>query len=163
MFPFDLGCPVNLRPEPQKGAVKRKFATTSNSEFSSTSLAPPSPFFSQGSHKKDILPPPPPPPPSPSTVTTKKTAFQKKSKKNEFCFNIPGDAFEQKVALVLKDPPTTHDMWMERLNITQEGADIISRLEQGTQAWLDSRKGRITGSNFGAAIGVNKYIDNKRR
>ena len=56
-----------------------------------------------------------------------------------------------------RDPPMTMEEWMQRLQVTQEQADAIKNYEQGTAAWLESRVGRITGSNFGAAIGVNKY------
>jgi putative phage-type endonuclease len=56
-----------------------------------------------------------------------------------------------------RNPPMTREEWMQRLEVTQEQAEAIKNYEQGTAAWLQSRVGRITGSNFGAAIGVNKY------
>lgn len=33
----------------------------------------------------------------------------------------------------------------------------ICNLEQGTEEWLNARKNRLTGSNFGAAVGHNKW------
>ena len=42
-------------------------------------------------------------------------------------------------------------------SLTQAEADAISNIPQGTQAWLNARKNRITASNFAAAIGRNKY------
>jgi putative phage-type endonuclease len=46
---------------------------------------------------------------------------------------------------------------LAELELTQEKADAISQIAQGSQEWLNARKSRITASNFGAAIGLNKY------
>lgn len=46
---------------------------------------------------------------------------------------------------------------LDGLQLTQEQANAISSIPQGTQPWLDARKNRITASNFGAAVGMNKY------
>lgn len=43
------------------------------------------------------------------------------------------------------------------LSMASEDASHASGLEQGTQAWLAARKFRITGSNFGAAVGRNPF------
>jgi len=51
----------------------------------------------------------------------------------------------------------TGEQFVSRLAVTQEKADIISNYEQKSEDWLDARKGRITASNFGSAIGKNKY------
>lgn len=46
---------------------------------------------------------------------------------------------------------------LERLAITPEQSAAISAIPQGTQPWLDARKNRLTASNFGAAVGMNRY------
>ena len=43
------------------------------------------------------------------------------------------------------------------LEITDEGRRHLAALEQGTTEWLDARRNRLTGSNFGAAAGHNKW------
>lgn len=53
--------------------------------------------------------------------------------------------------------PVTRDVWMARLQVTPEDAARIVAYNQGTREWLDSRVGRITSSNFGAAVGLNKF------
>lgn len=52
--------------------------------------------------------------------------------------------------------------WLNRLHVTPEQADEIRLYEQGSDAWLKSRVGRLTASNFGAASGVNKYTSPKQ-
>lgn len=47
--------------------------------------------------------------------------------------------------------------FIDRLIVTEEESMTISKYEQKSQAWLDARKGRITASNFGAAVGRNPY------
>ena len=56
--------------------------------------------------------------------------------------------------------PTDDDLdkWMQRLQVTAEQVDLISKYIQGSAEWLQSRVGRITASNFGAAMGVNMYM-----
>lgn len=49
------------------------------------------------------------------------------------------------------------DEWLARLHVTQAQADEIRLYDQGSQLWLQSRVGRVTASNFGAAAGMNKY------
>lgn len=56
-----------------------------------------------------------------------------------------------------RDPPITREEWLAQLEVTEEQARTIVNYEQGTPEWLASRVGRITSSNFGAAIGDNKY------
>lgn len=46
---------------------------------------------------------------------------------------------------------------VRNLSLTQTQADDIANIPQGTLAWLDARKHRLTASNFGAAVGMNKY------
>jgi hypothetical protein len=53
--------------------------------------------------------------------------------------------------------PLTAEAFVARLAITQERADVIERYEQRSEEWLEARKGRITASNFGSAVGRNKY------
>lgn len=53
--------------------------------------------------------------------------------------------------------PVTRDEWLQRLVVTPEEAARIVAYEQGTERWLQSRVGRITSSNFGAACGLNKH------
>jgi hypothetical protein len=43
------------------------------------------------------------------------------------------------------------------LEITDEGRRNLAALDQGTTEWLDARRNRLTGSNFGAAAGHNKW------
>ena len=59
--------------------------------------------------------------------------------------------------LVRRNPPLTREEWLRQLEVTEEQAAVIVNYEQGTPEWLASRVGRITSSNFGAAIGDNKY------
>lgn len=51
--------------------------------------------------------------------------------------------------------------WLARLHVTPEQAAAIQLYEQGSEPWLQSRVGRLTASNFGAASGVNKYTSPK--
>ncbi|MCH9715574.1 MAG: YqaJ viral recombinase family protein, partial [Gammaproteobacteria bacterium] len=51
----------------------------------------------------------------------------------------------------------TSQDFVARLSVTQEKAKQIEEYEQKSDEWLDARKGRMTASNFGAAIGLNKY------
>ncbi len=53
--------------------------------------------------------------------------------------------------------PTTPARILAGLEITATQAEAIANIPQGTQAWLDARKNRLTASNFGSAIGQNKY------
>lgn len=53
--------------------------------------------------------------------------------------------------------PVTREEWLARLVVTPEQAARIVAYEQGTREWLDSRVGRVTSSNFGAAVGLNKH------
>ena len=48
--------------------------------------------------------------------------------------------------------------FVEALAITAEEATRIANYTQGTPEWLKSRVGRITASNFGAAMGLNKFM-----
>jgi putative phage-type endonuclease len=84
-----------------------------------------------------------------------------------FSFTLPNDAGAvmdeppQKRARPLPSSPkpfVSRQDWLQRLETTQEEANAIARLEQGTGAWLKSREGRLTGSNFGAAAGMNKFM-----
>lgn len=61
------------------------------------------------------------------------------------------------VRLVPRDPPMSKEEWLAKLEVTPEQAATIVNYEQGSADWLQSRVGRITSSNFGAAIGTNKY------
>ena len=59
---------------------------------------------------------------------------------------------------VTREPAMTLDKWMLRLQVTPEQVESISKYTQGSPEWLQSRVGRITASNFGAAMGVNMYM-----
>lgn len=87
-----------------------------------------------------------------------------------FPFSFNGRSTQQVKSVVESAPkrqrmqvpnPVTRDQWVARLEVTQAQADTIACLEQGTSEWLKSREGRITGSNFGAAVGMNKYTSPK--
>lgn len=58
---------------------------------------------------------------------------------------------------VPRNPPLTKEEWLAKLDVTPEKAAEIVNYEQGSAEWLQSRVGRITSSNFGAAVGMNKY------
>lgn len=58
-------------------------------------------------------------------------------------------------------PLVTAEQFIARLAVTQEEVDIIERYEQKSAEWLNARKGLITASNFGSAIGVNKYTSKR--
>jgi putative phage-type endonuclease len=78
---------------------------------------------------------------------------------SDFPFIIP---FQHRSDDVVPPPqppsePITTDQVLERLQLTQEKADAISQIPQGSQPWLDARKNRLTASNFGAAVGLNRY------
>lgn len=51
----------------------------------------------------------------------------------------------------------TEEQFIARLQISEEESNRIEKYEQRSQLWLDARKGRLTASNFGAAVGHNKY------
>lgn len=55
----------------------------------------------------------------------------------------------------------TPEQFIQRLNVTQEQVDIIERYEQKSPEWLNARKGLITASNFGSAIGVNRHTSRR--
>jgi hypothetical protein len=48
--------------------------------------------------------------------------------------------------------------WLDRLSVTPEQAVEIAKYVQGSSEWLQSRVGRITASNFGAAAGLNTFM-----
>jgi putative phage-type endonuclease len=77
----------------------------------------------------------------------------------DFPFIIP---FKHKCVDVAPPPepprdPITRQQILDGLQLTQEQASAISAIPQGSQPWLDARKNRLTASNFGAAVGMNKY------
>jgi putative phage-type endonuclease len=43
------------------------------------------------------------------------------------------------------------------LEVTEEGRRSLAALDQGSPEWLEARRNRLTGSNFGAAAGHNKW------
>ena len=51
----------------------------------------------------------------------------------------------------------TEKQFVDRLTCSDTRLVEIEEYEQKSDAWLDARKGRITASNFGAAVGHNKY------
>jgi putative phage-type endonuclease len=70
-----------------------------------------------------------------------------------FQLDVPAVAEPRPRPTVLLTPEDV----LKSLEVTQEQADAIASIPQGTEAWLNARKNRITASNFGAAIGMNKY------
>lgn len=46
---------------------------------------------------------------------------------------------------------------LQSLFVTDEARAALAGLEQGTPEWLQARQNRLTGSNFGAAAGHNKF------
>lgn len=98
-----------------------------------------------------------------STATSKAKSKRATRPTSDFQFSLPDNQsaeLEESCKRAKRAPPTafvTREEWLQRLHTTQEQADEIAKLEQGTAAWLRSREGRLTGSNFGAAAGMNKY------
>jgi putative phage-type endonuclease len=88
---------------------------------------------------------------------------RKRSKKDDFPFVLPFKAIDVSVP----DPPrriivpnnerVSSDDILKSLEITQEESIRIAKIPQGSQAWLDFRMNRLTASNFGAAVGMNRY------
>lgn len=72
---------------------------------------------------------------------------------------------EQETSTTVPPPPAQRSQplpeskaaLMSALQLTPLEAASVSNIPQGTSAWLDVRKFRLTASNFGAAIGHNKY------
>lgn len=82
--------------------------------------------------------------------------------RSSFKFQLPGVMGVQEEARPVKkrrvrDTPLSRDDWFAKLVVTADEATAISQYEQGTASWLESRVGRLTASNFGAAAGMNKY------
>jgi putative phage-type endonuclease len=86
---------------------------------------------------------------------------------SSFRFSLPGSdgavmlgepaPVAKKRKITPPSTPVTREAWLERLVVTADQVDVISKYEQGSPAWLASRVGRLTASNFGAATGMNKY------
>lgn len=89
-------------------------------------------------------------------VVPEPAAKKTRRKKEGGAFVFPFSANAQPRAI--SSNMITTDSWMARLQVTQTQADEIARLQQGSPEWLQSRVGRITASNFGAAMGINKYL-----
>ena len=53
--------------------------------------------------------------------------------------------------------PLSEEDIRQSLVITASESDSIAQLKQGTDAWLNARKNRLTASNFGAVMGMNPY------
>ena len=84
----------------------------------------------------------------------------------DFPFQIPGISAVSDVTVKKPKPlprpvpeaeRVTEAYILEKLSITWADSRRIQNVPQGTQAWLDARKNRLTASNFGAAIGNNRY------
>jgi len=63
----------------------------------------------------------------------------------------------RKTPVSSNEPKVSRDDVIKALNLTKQQSDDIARIPQGTDAWLAARKNRLTASNFGAAIGMNRY------
>lgn len=76
---------------------------------------------------------------------------------DSFEFNIPFKNKEITKPRKRPDVQVTKQDVLQKIQVTHNRAREIERIPQGTTPWLDSRKYRLTASNFGAAIGVNRY------
>jgi putative phage-type endonuclease len=56
---------------------------------------------------------------------------------------------------------TSAELVLASLQLTHEQSNSILRMNQGTPEWLAARQNRLTASNFGAAVGVNRYCSPK--
>lgn len=52
--------------------------------------------------------------------------------------------------------------WLAALAVSESDVDVISAYTQGSAEWLRSRVGRITSSNFGAAMGINPFTNRRQ-
>ena len=52
--------------------------------------------------------------------------------------------------------------WLAALTVSESDVDVISAYTQGSAEWLRSRVGRITSSNFGAAMGINPFTNRRQ-
>lgn len=71
------------------------------------------------------------------------------------------DSMVKKWMQINSEMPQLKRMIHQRLDGVQETLDKIGKFEQKSQEWLDARKFRLTASNFGAALGHNKYQSKK--
>lgn len=76
-----------------------------------------------------------------------------------FILDRPAEAEPMLPCLTPLPPATriTETDVLKGLKVTPEEAAAIAGIPQGTEAWLVARQNRITASNFGAAIGMNRY------
>jgi hypothetical protein len=75
--------------------------------------------------------------------------------------SLVGFGLDQAVCVTPTPTPTptpiTAQQFLTRLEQSPEELTTIETYEQKSEEWLDARKGRLTASNFGAAVGHNKY------
>ena len=80
-------------------------------------------------------------------------------KKRKFNLFTPANAapVQIKKPLIPRDPLLTMNDLIQRIQVTPEQIETIEKLKQGSVEWLESRKFRLTGSNFGSAVGSNFF------
>lgn len=71
--------------------------------------------------------------------------------------SFPDFPFHVEGVVDVQPERTTVEQVLASLQLSGEEAAKIAHIPQGTHEWLNARKYRITASNFGAAIGMNKY------
>ena len=75
---------------------------------------------------------------------------------------LPKEILPKEIFIYPKITVKEQQQFLQRLTKTEEERSNISNLEQGTQAWKDSRYGRLSGSIIGAAVGHNPFTSHRK-